>query len=54
MFRTAITPPTFDQATVDFYVAKGRRERSNAIREMVRSLFRTPKAIQNTEAGCAA
>ena len=54
MFRAAMTPPAIDQATVDFYIAKGRRERSIALREMFRSIFRAPKTIRNAEAGCAA
>lgn len=45
MFKTPLTPPTVDQATIDHYVAKGRRERSRAITEMVRSLFSAP-AVQ--------
>ena len=54
MFRTAMTPPIVNQATVDFYIAKGRRERASALREMLTSVFRAPKAIRNAEANCAA
>lgn len=46
MFNTSMTPPTVDQATVDYYVAKGRRERSQAAIAFFRSLFKVaaPKA----------
>lgn len=49
MIKSTLTPPTVDQATIDHYVAKGSRERSQAFRAMFRDLFRigTPKpAIQ--------
>ena len=39
MIKSSFTPPMIDQATVDHYVAKGRRERSHAIAEFFRSLF---------------
>lgn len=39
MFNTILTPPTVDQATVDHYVAKGRRLRANAWAEFFRALF---------------
>ena len=45
MLNSSLTPPTFDQATIDHYVAKGRRERSRAFSAMIRSLFSTPAAV---------
>ena len=39
MIKSGFTPPKFDQATVDHYVAKGKRERSQAIAAFFRSLF---------------
>lgn len=44
MFTTSLTPPTIEQATIDHYVAKGRRERSRAFTRMIRSLFSAPDA----------
>ena len=43
MLDTKFTPPTVDQATVDHYVAKGRRIRSRAFVEMIRDLFSQPE-----------
>lgn len=51
MFTTPLTPPTVDQATIDHYVAKGRRERSRAFAEMIRSLFSAPGTRTPTLAG---
>lgn len=39
MIKSSLTPPTVDQATVDHYVAKGRRERSRAVAEFFQALF---------------
>ena len=48
-------PQTIDQATIDFYVAKGRRERSRAFAEMIRGLFSAPASKPETASvGCAA
>lgn len=54
MFHTALTPPTVDQATVDFYVAKGKRARSRAIAEMVKALFTAPETRPVRQANCPA
>ncbi len=57
MFTSTLTPPTVDQATIDHYVAKGSRERSQAFRAMFRGLFRiepsTP-SVQTTGRHAAA
>lgn len=45
MIKTSLTPPTIDQATIDHYVAKGRREHALAFWAMLRSLFRAPEAL---------
>ena len=45
MIKSSFTPPVIDQATVDHYVAKGRRERSQAIAEFFSALFAT-KPVQ--------
>ncbi|MFK7942266.1 MAG: hypothetical protein AB8B85_05030 [Paracoccaceae bacterium] len=39
MIKSSLTPPTVDQATVDLYVAKGRRERARAVVAFFRALF---------------
>ena len=39
MFNKTEAPQPIDQATIDFYVAKGRRERSQAFLAMIKSLF---------------
>ena len=44
MIKSSLTPPTFDQATVDHYVAKGRRARANAFAEFFRAIFGTREA----------
>jgi hypothetical protein len=48
MIKSSLTPPTVDQATVDHYVAKGRRERSRAFAAMIRSLFTAPENLVET------
>ena len=50
MLKSTLTPPTFDQATIDHYVAKGRRERSRAFAAMIRSIFSAPEAVSATVA----
>ena len=42
MINSAKTPQTIDQRVIDHYVAKGRRERSRMLAEMVRRLFTAP------------
>jgi hypothetical protein len=32
-------PPQIDSATIDFYLARGRRERARALAAMLRSIF---------------
>lgn len=44
MFDTSTHEYVVDQATIDHYVAKGRRERSRAIAEFFRSLFTATRA----------
>lgn len=39
MISSSLTPPSFDQATIDAHVEAGKRARSRAIRGMVASLF---------------
>ncbi len=39
MIQTSLTPPAIDQATIDHYVAKGRRERSLAFWSIIGALF---------------
>lgn len=39
MFDTPMIPPKVDQATVDHFVAKGRRMRSKAFVELFRAMF---------------
>lgn len=53
MPRTPLAPPTVDQATIDYYVAKGRRERSRAVAEMVRAIFSAPRASDDRAIGNA-
>lgn len=43
MIKSSFTPPTVDFDTVDYYVAKGRRERSRAFVELVRAIFSSPE-----------
>ena len=55
MIKSTLTPPTIDQATIDRYVAKGRRERSRYLAEMVRNLFSRPEPVERlAKADCAA
>ncbi|MEM6621613.1 MAG: hypothetical protein AAF674_05245 [Pseudomonadota bacterium] len=42
MIKTSLTPPQVDQRTVDMYVAKAKRERSQALFQMLQSLFTAP------------
>jgi len=42
MIKTSLTPPTVDQATIDHYVAKGKRERSRAFLDMLAAVFTAP------------
>lgn len=44
MIKSSLTPPAFDQATIDHYVAKGRRARSQALADLVRAIFSRPEA----------
>ncbi|MEO1495130.1 MAG: hypothetical protein AAFV19_23550 [Pseudomonadota bacterium] len=39
MIKSSLTPPTIDQATIDLYVAKARRERSIAFVTFLRAIF---------------
>ena len=41
MFRTAMTPPSFNQADIDAGMAKGRAARSKAVLGLMNGLFRT-------------
>jgi hypothetical protein len=34
--------PQIDSATIDYYLARGRRERARAFSEMIRSIFSSP------------
>ena len=34
--------PKIDSATLDYYLARGRRERARALSQMIRSVFSTP------------
>lgn len=43
MIKSPLTPPTIDQATIDHFVAKGRRERSAAFWAVIQSLFAKPE-----------
>ena len=44
-----------DQATIDFYVAKGRQERSQAVVAFIRSLFaKSETAPVEAKSACAA
>lgn len=60
MFDTKLSPPTIDQATIDHYVSKGRRERSRAFIAMIKALFSAPEVVETRPAaslsrkGCAA
>ena len=54
MFHTDLAPHTLDQATIDHYVAKGKRIRWRAIVEMVKALFSKPEPNPAQPAGCPA
>ena len=43
MIKSAFSPPDIDQATIDFYVAKARRERSLFLTDLVKTLFTAPE-----------
>ncbi|MEL6999200.1 MAG: hypothetical protein AAFP68_13135 [Pseudomonadota bacterium] len=45
MFNTSLTPPTVDQKTIDHYVAKGSRLRSNAWAEFFQAMFTSTKTV---------
>ncbi|MGD1926824.1 MAG: hypothetical protein ACFB03_21965 [Paracoccaceae bacterium] len=45
MFNTSLTPPTVDQKTIDHYVAKGSRLRSNAWAEFFQAVFTSTKTV---------
>lgn len=51
-----MNPPMIDQATIDHYVAKGSRERSLAVRAMLRGLFGVSQssATPGTNTNCGA
>ena len=34
--------PQIDSATIDYYLARGRRERARAFSEMIRGIFSSP------------
>ncbi len=46
MLKTVLTPPTVDQAAIDHYGAKGRRERSRAFTAMIKALFSAPESME--------
>ncbi|MEM9060916.1 MAG: hypothetical protein AAGD13_10690 [Pseudomonadota bacterium] len=50
MFKTELTPVTVDQQTIDHYVAKGRRLRSNAWLEFFRAIVAPAKTPPVTAA----
>ena len=58
MLNNKFTPPNIDQATIDYYVAKGRRERSKAFGELIRALFSSPttkpQPAATPQSGCTA
>ena len=43
MIKSSLTPPSVNDGMIEHYVAKGRRERSRAMVEMIRALFSAPK-----------
>lgn len=43
MIKSSLTPPTVDQATIDYYVARGKRARSEAFVELFRAIFAKPE-----------
>ncbi len=46
MLDAKFAPRTIDQATIDHYVAKGRRERSRAFVAMVKAIFSAPETAE--------
>ena len=42
MTRKLFDAPRIDSATIDFYLARGRRERARAFAEMIRGVFSSP------------
>lgn len=56
MEKLSLTPRMITQTEIDFYVAKGRRARSDALRQFVETLFTRPAATasKNAKVGCAA
>ena len=46
MSDAKFTPVFLDQATIDRYVAKGRRERSKAFVAMVKAIFSAPETAE--------
>lgn len=48
MIKSSLTPPKVDQATIDHYVAKGRRERSLAFWAAIRSLVTGIETTKST------
>ena len=50
MIKSSMTPPLVDQATVDHYVAKARRERSRAFVQALKAIFTAPSTVQTPAA----
>lgn len=46
MIKSSLTPPTIDQATIDYYVARGKRERSKVFGALFRAIFAAPQQIK--------
>ena len=42
MHRKLSDAPKIDSATIDYYLARGRRERARAFAEMIRGIFSSP------------
>ena len=42
MTRKPFDAPQIDSATLDYYLARGRRERARAFAEMIRGIFSSP------------
>ncbi|MEM7061075.1 MAG: hypothetical protein AAF557_26140 [Pseudomonadota bacterium] len=55
MFNETESSTVIDQATIDHYVAKGRRERSQAVVTLIKSLFAKPEpaVIKAKDTACA-
>lgn len=41
--------PVLDQATVDFYLRRGRQERAQAFAQMIRGIFSSPTTRDSAE-----